>query len=109
MIRVLVVKTTDDQIRAFQVSGHAGYAESGQDIVCSAVSALTINTVNALEKLTDTVFEAEADPENGTITVNFTEDPDHDGRLLVNALILGLTTIEKENNGDYLHVEFREV
>lgn len=109
MIRVLVVKTADDQIRAFQVSGHAGYAESGQDIICSAVSALTINTVNALEALTDTVFEAEADPEDGTITVNFTEDLGHDGRLLTDALIMGLKTIEQENNGDYLHVEFREV
>ncbi len=109
MIRVLVVKTADDQIRAFQVSGHAGFAESGQDIICSAVSALTINTVNALETLTDTVFEADVDPEDGTITVNFTEDLSHDGKLLTDALVLGLMTIEQENNGDYLHVEFREV
>ena len=27
--------------------GHAGYAEEGQDIVCAAVSALVINTVNS--------------------------------------------------------------
>ena len=53
MIWVTVVRTKDNQIRSFQVSGHAEYAESGQDIVCSAVSALTITTINALSKPTE--------------------------------------------------------
>lgn len=37
----------------FHVEGHAGYADSGKDIVCSAVSALTITLENALRKLSD--------------------------------------------------------
>ena len=35
-------------LRGFRLSGHAGFAESGQDIVCAAVSSaayLTANTV----------------------------------------------------------------
>ena len=41
----------DDRIKGFSVSGHSGYAEAGQDIVCAAVSAVvgmaeaTINDV----------------------------------------------------------------
>ncbi len=41
----------DDRITGFSVSGHSGYAEQGQDIVCAAVSAVvtmaeaTINDV----------------------------------------------------------------
>ena len=41
----------DDRITGFSVSGHSGYAEAGQDIVCAAISALvtmaeaTINDV----------------------------------------------------------------
>ena len=41
----------DDRITGFSVSGHSGYAEAGQDIVCAAVSAVvtmaeaTINDV----------------------------------------------------------------
>ena len=29
----------DERITGFSVSGHSGYAEAGQDIVCAAVSA----------------------------------------------------------------------
>ena len=41
----------DDRITGFSVSGHSGYAESGSDIVCAAISAVvsmaeaTINDV----------------------------------------------------------------
>lgn len=37
--------------REFTISGHAGYAESGQDVVCAAVSSavqLTVNLLNVL-------------------------------------------------------------
>ena len=109
MIWVTVVRTKDNQIRSFQVSGHAEYAESGQDIVCSAVSALTITTINALSMYTSQVFETDADEESGCITVNFTEPLNHDRELLVNYMILGLRTIENEYNDEYIQVDFREV
>ena len=44
----------------FLSKGHAGYAEEGQDIVCAAVSALIITTVNSLEEFTEEQIEAEA-------------------------------------------------
>ena len=31
--------TENDRINGFSISGHSGYAESGSDIVCAAVSA----------------------------------------------------------------------
>ena len=43
--------TDNDRITGFSVSGHSGYAEAGQDIVCAAISAVvtmaetTINDV----------------------------------------------------------------
>ena len=33
----------------FEEKGHAGYAEAGDDIVCSAVSAMTMLIINAVE------------------------------------------------------------
>ena len=33
----------------FEEQGHAGYAESGDDIVCSAVSAMTMLILNTIE------------------------------------------------------------
>lgn len=35
------------------VDGHAGYAESGNDIICAAVSALTQGLVHSLKALTN--------------------------------------------------------
>lgn len=32
--------TENDRITGFSISGHSGYAESGADIVCAAVSAV---------------------------------------------------------------------
>ena len=43
--------TEDDRITGFSISGHSGYAEAGQDIICAAISAIvtmaeaTINDV----------------------------------------------------------------
>ena len=43
--------TENDRITGFSISGHSGYAEAGQDIVCAAISAVvtmaeaTINEV----------------------------------------------------------------
>ena len=43
--------TEDDRITGFSISGHSGYAEAGQDIICAAISAVvtmaeaTINDV----------------------------------------------------------------
>ncbi|MBE6631081.1 MAG: ribosomal-processing cysteine protease Prp [Ruminococcaceae bacterium] len=33
----------------FRETGHAGYAESGDDIVCAAISAMTMLVINAIE------------------------------------------------------------
>ncbi len=35
----------------FRISGHSGYAESGSDIVCAAVSSMSMLTIN---NITDT-------------------------------------------------------
>ena len=47
------VRKKNGSYEEFISKGHAGYAEAGQDIVCAAVSALIITTVNSLEKFTD--------------------------------------------------------
>ena len=42
---------SEGRVARFAVSGHAGYAKSGKDIVCAAVSALVLNAINSSEKL----------------------------------------------------------
>ena len=49
MTRVLLLLADDDTLQGYEVSGHTGYAEAGQDIVCAALSFLSITCANALE------------------------------------------------------------
>ncbi len=54
MIRVTFIKMKNKgSMLGFKAHGHAGFSEEGQDIVCAAVSVLTINTLNAIEKFAD--------------------------------------------------------
>ena len=73
--------------RQITVSGHAGYAEKGHDIVCAAVSILIYNLQNSIESLTDDTVGFSFCPdvtiiEYGTLSAQ--------GRLLVNSFINGL-------------------
>ncbi len=45
---MIKVNVTKDKIK---VSGHAGYAEAGKDIVCASVSSIVTTTVNAIMRL----------------------------------------------------------
>lgn len=47
MINITVIKSNSNII-TIEATGHSGYAESGQDIVCSAVSTLTQALINGL-------------------------------------------------------------
>ncbi len=40
-----------DLIKALKVSGHSGYANEGEDIVCASVSSTVWMTVNGLENV----------------------------------------------------------
>ena len=109
MITVTVRRDRQGRLRGFSSSGHAGYDEYGQDIVCASVSVLVINTVNALSALTSDVFELETSEESGNIGVAFSRDLTEKGEALVRAMILGLESIQKEYGNKYIRVIFKEV
>ena len=49
MVKVKVL-TKGDNLYGLEVSGHAGYAEHGQDLVCAGVSSIVTGGFNALSK-----------------------------------------------------------
>ena len=67
MIKVVLSRDDYGMCNGFHVTGHAGYADSGYDIICAAVSVLTQNTVNSIEQLTDDELSYEVDTENGDL------------------------------------------
>ena len=56
----ITVTESDGEYISVESNGHAGYAEEGQDIICAAVSALIVNTVNSVETLTEDLIISEA-------------------------------------------------
>lgn len=50
MIKVRTLQT-GDLIHSIHVSGHADYADHGQDLVCAAVSSIMYGTANALDEM----------------------------------------------------------
>jgi hypothetical protein len=93
----------------FRCAGHSGFAEAGSDIVCAGISTLVINTINAIEVLTDTSIRADADQEEGVIDVAFPEGCGESAKLLVDAMFLGLQGIQKNYGKKFLTLEFKEV
>ncbi len=91
--------------RGFSVEGHALFRDKGKDIVCAAVSILTVNTVNALEQFSDSPFTCTQ--EEG-ISVRFDSPPDEKAVLLLDTLVLGLEGI-RDQYSDYLEIEMKEV
>jgi len=90
MIQAVFYMYPDKTYRGFSVSGHAGYENAGKDIICASVSALVINTVNAVDALTENVCACEQDS-SGSIKFKFSSDSDEQGQLLIRALDMGLS------------------
>lgn len=51
MTSILLYKEPDGRISGYRVSGHTGFADAGQDIVCAAISFMSIACANALERV----------------------------------------------------------
>jgi len=94
----------------FDAEDHSGYAEAGRDIVCAAVSALVIHTVNALDRFTSDQVEEYSDAENAVIRVRIKGVPSDGAELLLKALASTLSDMQDEKSyRDFIDVNFVEV
>ena len=50
MIKI-IIKTDEDKIIGYNVFGHANFAPKGKDIVCSAVSSITQNSLLGFKRI----------------------------------------------------------
>ena len=109
MTSVVIYQTKEGTFTGFDVLGHAGFADAGEDIVCAAISALVINTVNSIEKLTDSTVLVQEDQKSGKISCRFPVKLNGDGVLLMRSLHLGVNEIAKRYGKKYLKVITKEV
>ncbi len=111
MITAIFFKNSHGIYRGFSISGHAGYADKGQDIVCAAVSALSVNTANSIEALTDDRFDAAVNEKTGQLSFHFADgEVSGESQLFIKSLILGLEGISSEyKDKQYIQIVFKEV
>lgn len=93
MIQATFNMNDKGEIDSFKVEGHAGYAPSGLDVVCAAVSALVIGTINGLEALTDATFDTAV---GHGITSVCIKNSTHSSNVLLRSLMLSLESIQEE-------------
>ena len=108
MINVIVYKDGKGLIEGLSLKGHAGYAESGSDIVCSAVSMLTINTFNSISEFTSDAFTYQEDEKSGTMEFHMVSSGQQ-SQLLLRALLLGLDTVRNEYGKKYIDLKESQI
>lgn len=102
MIKISIYQNEESKIIGFRSEGHAGFANSGQDIVCAAVSALIINTVNSIEQFTSDTFDYQENEKKGMIEFKIVSSLSNESSLLLNSLFLGLQGISEDYGQKYI-------
>lgn len=108
MIRV-VIGRRDNTISMFRVSGHAGYDDYGKDVICSAMSMLAINTVNALQIIAGETIEVEQDDEEGLIAVYMDHKPNPQAETLLLAFELGVQGVIDQYGNEFVSLVYETI
>jgi uncharacterized protein YsxB (DUF464 family) len=95
----------------FHETGHTGWGESGDDVLCAALSAMTMLIINVIEVSYGSSVEYTIDEKTTDITVKAygaVNDPDDRKRFAISGLIEGYflqLSDMLEDYYDYLDVE----
>ena len=97
---VTFLKRSDGALLGYRANGHSGYAESGADIVCAAISALTQTTLNGLKNVLKAPVMFDQDDDGAFIEAILTPEASEDqiwqAQLLLVTLLEGLQAIQRE-------------
>ena len=104
---------SDGIFYGFEEQGHTGYGEAGDDILCSALSAMTMFLINTVEVAYASPIEYEIDDGSTTVRVQCRAalpeyEEDDMKRYAVSGIFLGYyqqLSDMLEDYGDYLDVK----
>ena len=98
---MIVVSHSNGEIK---IEGHAGYAKMGEDIVCAAVSALTLTFIASVEELTQDNLKCDIKAGNTFIQYRNLSAA---AKLLLDSFFVGIRMIA-DDYPDYVRVTRRE-
>ena len=97
--------TEDDRITGFSVSGHSGYAEAGQDIVCAAISAAVTMAEATINDVCGAKAKVRVKEDDARITLMLPASCDEEETVqaVLSGLMLTLISL-REDYPDYIEV-----
>ena len=100
--------TEGDRITGFTVSGHSGYAEHGQDIVCAAISAVVTMAEATINDVCGAKAKVRVKEEDARITLTLPASCDEEET--VQAVLAGMLVTLCNMRDDYPdYIEVMEV
>ena len=94
MIEVEVYRSATGLFQGFGVRGHADFAPPGEDIVCAAVSALTLAAAMGLVKVAGKAVAGEQ--KEGRLECRLEEVGDEKSEMILATMLLGLEEIQRQ-------------
>ena len=97
--------TEDDRITGFSISGHSGYAEAGQDIVCAAISAVVTMAEATINDVCGAKAKVRVNEEDARITLTLPASCDEEETVqaVLSGMMLTLLSL-REDSPDYIEV-----
>lgn len=105
----VVFKRNSGKLVDVHIEDHAGYADAGEDIVCSAISAISLTIANGITEVLN--IKAKCTVKDGYLLINLQDleaDEIDKCQTLMETMLLGLKNVEL-SYGDYIKVEVEEV
>ena len=97
--------TEDDRITGFTISGHSGYAEAGQDIICAAISAVVTMAEATINDVCGAKAKVRVKEEDARVTLTLPAscDEEESVQAVLAGMMLTLCSM-RDDYPDYIEV-----
>ncbi len=95
--------TEDERITGFSVSGHSGYAESGSDIVCAAISTAVTMAEATINDVCGAKAKVRVKDDRITLTLPASCDEEETVQAVLAGMLLTLMEV-RDQYPDYIEV-----
>ena len=95
----------DERITGFSISGHSGYAESGADIVCAAISAVVTMAEATINEVCGAKAKVRVKEEDARVTLTLPASCDEEDSVqaVLAGMLLTLAGL-RDDYPDYIEV-----
>ncbi len=110
MTTIRIFKNDINEIWSVECSGHTGYAEEGEDILCAAVSSVVQTALLGLLQVAEVNVDYKVNEAEGylkmTLPKKMTDKQKNNAQVILKTLYLGVSDLY-EGFSDYINMEVK--